>query len=101
EGGELTGVDVIGAIRYFAKLGKLWKIHFRNVSAPVPHFVETFVDNGYTDMWKVMRTLREVEFDGVVIGDHFPEMVGGSRVSVAYTVGYMRALLSRANAEFA
>ena len=52
-------------------------------------------------MWKIMRALREVEFDGVAIGDHFPGMVGGNHVAVAYTVGYMKALLSRANAEFA
>ena len=51
-------------------------------------------------MWKVMRALREVEFDGAVIGDHVPGMVGGPRASVAYTVGYMKALLERANAEF-
>ena len=101
EGGDLMGMDVVGAIRYFGKQGKLWKIHFRNVSAPVPHFTETFVDNGYMDMYKIMRALREVEFDGAVIGDHFPAMVGGPRSSVAYTVGYMKALLERANAEFA
>jgi mannonate dehydratase len=93
EGGELTGMDVLGAIRYFGKQGKLWKIHFRNVSSPVPHFNETFVDNGYMDMRKVMRALQKVEFDGCVIGDHFPQMVGGGRVAVAYTVGYMKALL--------
>jgi mannonate dehydratase len=101
EGGELMGMDVVGAVRHFGKMGKLWKIHFRNVSSPVPHFVETFVDNGYMEMWKIMRALREVEFDGVVIGDHFPGMAGGPRVAVAYTVGYMKALLERANAEFA
>jgi mannonate dehydratase len=101
EGGELMGMDVVGAIRYFGKMGKLWKIHFRNVSAPVPRFVESFVDSGYMDMWKIMRALREVEFDGVVIGDHFPQMAGGGRTAVAYTVGYMKALLERANAEFA
>jgi len=100
EGGELMGMDVVGAIRYFGRMGKLWKIHFRNVSSPIPHFVETFVDNGYMEMWKIMRALREVGFDGAVIGDHFPEMVGGPRASVAYTVGYMKALLERANAEF-
>ena len=100
EGGELTGIDAVGAIKYFGERGKLWKIHFRNVTAPVPDFVETFLDNGYTDMWKLMRALREVNYDGVVIGDHFPTMVGGNRTSVAYTVGYMKALLSRANAEF-
>jgi mannonate dehydratase len=100
EGGELMGMDVVGAIRYFGRMGKLWKIHFRNVSSPIPHFVETFVDNGYMEMWKIMRALREVGFDGAVIGDHFPEMAGGPRASVAYTVGYMKALLERANAEF-
>jgi mannonate dehydratase len=100
EGGEAMGASAVDAIKYFGKAGKLWKIHFRNVSAPIPAFTETFVDNGYTDMWKVMRALREVEFDGVAIGDHFPAMVGGGRASVAYTVGYMKALLSRANAEF-
>ena len=101
EGGDLMGMDVVGAIRYFGKMGKLWKIHFRNVSAPVPHFVEAFVDSGYMEMWKIMRALREVEFDGVVIGDHFPQMAGGSRTAVSYTVGYIKALLERANAEFA
>ena len=51
-------------------------------------------------MWKIMRALQEVEFDGVVISDHFPQVVGEKK-SVAYTVGYMKALLERANAEFA
>ncbi len=101
EGGEAMGASAVDAIKYFGKAGKLWKIHFRNVSSPIPAFTETFVDNGYTDMWKVMRALREVDFDGVAIGDHFPSMVGGGHVAIAYTVGYMKALLSRANAEFA
>ena len=99
EGGELTGADCVTAIKYFAGLGKLWKIHFRNMSAPLPHFVETFVDNGYYDMYKAMKALREVNFDGVVIGDHFPTMVGGPRVAVAYTVAWIRAMVERAEAE--
>ena len=38
EGGELMGMDVVGAIRYFGRMGKLWKIHFRNVSVAGPAF---------------------------------------------------------------
>jgi hypothetical protein len=38
--------DVFDAARAFAKTGKLWKIHFRNVTAPIPYFVETNVDDG-------------------------------------------------------
>jgi mannonate dehydratase len=99
EGGAGMGKDVIEAIRAFAKMGKLWKIHFRNVSAPVPHFVETFVDNGMMDMWKVMKTLVEVDFRGALIADHVPSMVGGRSVGWAYSMGYIRALLARAEAE--
>ncbi len=99
EGGKLTGKDVLETIRYFGGQGKIFKVHFRNVNAPLPHFVETFMDNGYMDMYKVMKALREVNFDGVVIADHIPSMVGGGRAGTAYSIGYMKALLERANAE--
>jgi len=46
EGGQQMGKDVFEAARAFAKMDKLWKVHFRNVSGPIPRFVETFVDNG-------------------------------------------------------
>lgn len=99
EGGPLMGRTVLDAIQYFGERKKLFKVHFRNVEAPLPHFVEAFVDGGYMDMYKVMRALRQVNFDGVVIGDHFPEMVGGQRASVAYTFAYMKALRQRAYEE--
>src|SRR2546426_1214114 len=98
EGGRQMSKDVFEAIRAFAKMGKLWKIHFRNVSAPVPYFVETFVDNGYTDMKKVMRTLVEVDFRGILIADHVPQMVGDRRTGWAYSIGYIRALYDMARA---
>jgi mannonate dehydratase len=96
EGGRAMGKDVVEAIRAFGKMGKLWKIHFRNVTAPVPHFVETFVDDGYTDMRKVMRALVEVGFDGILIADHVPAMVGGRRPGWAYSIGYIKALYDMA-----
>jgi mannonate dehydratase len=99
EGGEHMGKDVVEAIRAFAKLGKLWKIHFRNVSAPIPHFVETFVDNGYTDMKQVMRALVEVDFRGILIADHVPQMVGDRRTGWAYSIGYIKALYDMARDE--
>ena len=96
EGGKaLTGKDPEEMIRYFGA-GKIWKIHFRNVSAPLPHFVETFMDDGYYDMYKIMRALADVKFDGIVILDHSPGMVGGGYAQTAYGFAYMRALLKRA-----
>jgi len=101
EGGERMGKDVLETIRYFGERRKLFKIHFRNVDRPLPHFVETFLDNGYMDMYQVMRALREVDFDGVVIADHIPQMGSHPQVGTAFTIGYMKALVERANAEFA
>jgi mannonate dehydratase len=98
EGGQGMGKDAFEAARAFAKMGKLWKIHFRNVTAPIPNFVETFVDNGYTDMWKLMRTLKEIDFRGNLIADHVPTMVGGDRVGWAYSIGYIKAMIGAVKA---
>jgi mannonate dehydratase len=99
EGGRaLTGKDPEEMIRYFGA-EKIWKIHFRNVSAPLPHFVETFMDNGYYDMYKIMKALRDVNFDGIVILDHTPGLTGGHYTEQAYGFAYMKALYARANAE--
>jgi mannonate dehydratase len=110
-------------IRYFGAQKKIFKIHFRNVSAPLPHFIETFMDNGYYDMYKIMKALRDVDYDGIVIPDHVPRMGGAvapvtgapaagrgaggrgganggaNQAGLAYSIAYMRALRDRANRE--
>jgi mannonate dehydratase len=97
EGGERTGKHVTEAIKHFAGQKKLFKIHFRNVTAPLPEgFVETFPDDGYVDMSKVMRALVESNYTGAVISDHLPNMIGGRRSSEAFAVGYMRGLIQAA-----
>lgn len=50
-------------------------------------------------MYRIMKALRDVNFDGTVILDHTPAVVGGSNAHTAYGFAYMRALLNRANAE--
>lgn len=96
EGGAHTGKNVYEAVRAFAKMGKLWKIHFRNVTSPIPDFVETYIDNGYTDMSKLMKTLVEVDFRGNLIADHVPPMTGARNLSWSYSMGYIRALYESA-----
>jgi mannonate dehydratase len=61
--------------------------------------VETFIDDGYMDMYKVLKAMRAVDFDGVFIADHIPAMGGTPQVGTAYTIGYMKALMERVNAE--
>ena len=101
EGGETgMGVGVVDAVKHFASKNQLFKVHFRNVSNPMPEpWSETLIDNGYQDMHEVMRALREVKFDGCIIPDHIPSMLGGHRVGVAYSIAYMRALVQAVNNE--
>jgi mannonate dehydratase len=96
EGGAAMGIDPAGAVRYFGARRQIYEIHFRNVSAPLPHFAETHVDNGYYDMYKVMKGLVDVKYDGIVHLDHAVPMEGGARTYEAFAMGYMRALRQRA-----
>ncbi len=100
EGGEDFG-DMLEAIRYFHEDGRIFIVHFRNISSPLPYFVETFLDNGYMDMYKVMRKFCEVGYDGSMILDHSPQFAGGfaKGAGTAYAIGYMRALRERAEEE--
>ncbi len=110
EGGRMTGADPVQMIKYFGGMKKLFKIHFRNVSAPLPHFTETLIDDGYYDMSKVMQALVDVHFEGIVIPDHIPSLgvipgadagsgvPGQFRASVglAYLIGCMQSMLKAA-----
>ncbi|MBM3725721.1 MAG: TIM barrel protein [Acidobacteria bacterium] len=98
EGGRDMGKTPAEAALEFGRRGKLFKVHFRNVSSPLPRFKETFVDNGYMDMYEIMRALKKVNFEGIVIPDHVPG-AGYPHVNNAYTLGYMKALRDRARRE--
>ena len=102
EGGRAMVQDVMETIRYFGSRKKIFKVHFRNVTKPIPEggFTETYPDAGYMDMHLVMRALREVSFDGGLMSDHLPQMVGGYYAAEAYHVGYIKALVQAVNNEF-
>ncbi len=102
EGGDQMGKDVLAMIRDFGGRGKLFDIDFRNVTAPLPSFQETLPDEGYVDMYQVMKALRQVRYDGPMVPDHVPALAGDNginRAGTAYCISYMRSLLRRANEE--
>ncbi len=93
EGGAATGATPVEMIREFGPQGRLFKVHFRNVDRPLPKFKETLIEDGYLDMYAVMKALRESGFNGSIVPDHSP---GGLW---QYTLGYLKALRDRVNAE--
>jgi len=106
EGGDQMGRSVLETIRYFGERNKLFKIHVRNVEMPMgtenPHHREAWIDDGYMDMYQVIRELRRANNDCLIIDDHHPPgTIGGWMAGKAFQLGYLRALLERANEELA
>ena len=54
----------------------------------------------YIDMYQIMRTFVESGYSNTMILDHTPRFVEGYEAAgTAYAIGYMRALVERAEAE--
>jgi mannonate dehydratase len=94
-----SGEDVYAGIRHFGSQGKLFHVHFRNVRGKLPAdrgYSEVFVDDGDLNMAKVVRTMDEVGYDGVIDYDHAVAVTGDRPLPkqyIAFAVGYMRGLL--------
>jgi mannonate dehydratase len=91
--------DLPSVIHHFGKQGKIFFVHLRDVRGTPEHFVETFHDDGKTDMLACMRAYREIGFDGVCRPDHVPTMEGDSNENAGYSsigrlfaIGYLKGL---------
>lgn len=91
---EMTEGDVYTATERYVAQEKVAYIHFRNVRGEVPHYRETFIDEGDLDMVRIMRILKQHDYDGMIIPDHTPQMSCDApwHAGMAYAIGYMQAL---------
>lgn len=98
EGGKRGFGDIETGIREFVRDDRVLITHFRNVDTTMPVFTETFVDDGYADMFALMKLFCEEGYTGTMIYDHTPLMEEGSdrRAETAYAVGYIKALMEAA-----
>jgi len=92
---EMTEGDIYQTVDTYSRQQKLAYVHFRNVTGKVPHYRETFLDDGDIDMIRVVRILHQNRFTGVLIPDHTPQMSCDApwHAGMAYAMGYMRAAL--------
>lgn len=91
--------DLPAVIRHFGKQDKIFFVHFRDVRGTPEKFVETFHDDGKTDMLACMQAYRDVGFEGVCRPDHVPTMEGDSNDNPSYSsvgrlfaIGYLKGL---------
>ena len=91
--------DLPGVIRRFGRQQKVFFVHFRDVRGTPEKYVETFHDDGQTDMLACMQAYRDIGFEGVLRPDHVPTMEGDSNDNPSYSsigrlfaIGYVKGL---------
>ncbi len=92
---EMTEGGLYDAVETYSRQSKLAYVHMRNVRGQVPRYRESFIDDGDVDVPRVLRILRQNNFDGVIIPDHTPQMSCAApwHAGMAYALGYLRAAL--------
>ena len=94
-----SGEDIFEGIRRFGGQGKIVHVHFRNVRGTLPAkgaYSEVFLDEGDLHMQAVVEALHAVHYQGAIDFDHVMQLTGDTANGhqyVAYSVGYVRALL--------
>lgn len=94
--------DLMEDIKTFCAQDKISVVHFRNVSSTMPYFEETLLEDGYADMYAIMKQLVRCNYNGQLNIDHpffNQDGRGMSDLSAAYFMGYMKALLHSAQEE--
>lgn len=93
-----AGEDIFGGIRELAN--RIFFVHARNVRGRAERFTETWHDNGQIDLPAVIRTLKEIGYQGTIRPDHAPSMAGESNETPGYEMlgrlfaaGYLRGLI--------
>ncbi len=92
---EMTEGDIYEVVDRYSRQGKVAYVHLRNVRGKVPHYRETFIDDGDVDVRRVVRILRQNGFDGVIIPDHAPQMSCAApwHAGMAFAMGFLNAAL--------
>jgi mannonate dehydratase len=97
---EMSEGGVMEAVAQYSKQQRVAYVHLRNVRGRVPSYRETFIDEGDLDVLRVLRILKENNFNGVVIPDHAPQMTCDApwHAGMAFALGYLRAALQAVGA---
>jgi mannonate dehydratase len=86
---------VLDEINNYGRKGRIFLVHFRNVRgslATAGAFEETLLDDGDINMFRILLELQKVGYSGCLNPDHIPALEGN--VGLAYSVGYIKALLA-------
>lgn len=100
------GEDPAAALARFGR-NRIAFVHVRDVRGTAGDFVETFPDDGQTDMAALFRAYADLDLECYIRPDHAPAMdgdrshsghvdginVGYEAIGMVYSLGYLRGLL--------
>ena len=103
------GHDPVEVCRYMGTRDRINHVHFRNVTVDKPYekYAEVFIDEGYNNMFAVMKELVRQKYPRLIYPEH-PRGIdydraqpnfkpqypgGGGYAAYAFNVGYARAML--------
>lgn len=89
--------EMYGMLDHFSACGKVFYAHVRNIQGSGNQFSECFIDDGDIDILRALQILKKNGFDGFIIDDHVPQIVGdttwGHRAR-AHAMGYLQGLVA-------
>ncbi len=98
--------NIYELIKEFGSLNKIFFVHFRDIIGNAQNFVETFHDDGKTDMLRAISEYKKIGFDGPIRIDHVPSMAGENNAEPGYgetgrvfALGYLKGLLENSKYE--
>lgn len=93
---EMPDGDLYALVDRVSQMGRIGYVHFRNVRGKVPHYQEVFIDEGDTDMFRLLGILHRNGYEGVLIPDHTPllECAAPWQAGMAFAMGYMKAAIT-------
>ncbi len=90
--------EIIPIIEWVGARKQIFNIHLRNIKGGWGNFQEVYPDNGDMDFVQVVKTLRDVGYDGMVMPDHNPrhDDPASSLQAHAFAFGYIIGLIQAA-----
>ncbi len=87
--------EILPIIKWVGERNQIFNIHLRNIKGGWNNFMEVYPDNGVLDYAQIIKMLRDVGYDGMVMPDHTPHHndPASKLQGQAFAFGYIKALI--------
>ncbi len=95
EGLKDPGTEILPIIKWVGERKQIFNIHLRNIKGGWNNFQEVYPDNGDMDFTQIIKALRDVGYDGMVMPDHIPrhDDPASGLQGHAFAFGYIKGII--------